>query len=113
MNTERYYRELERLRIRAKAIWDTNREDDKCGKCGAETAIGKNGRRLTHCEKHRQEINARTKDVVIKRATSAKLLGIVLDDKLFFKEYITSVANELSYASYALLKLKTSYLKTY
>jgi len=58
---DRYHRELLRLRNRAKATWDSYREEGKCGVCGDEPAIGKNGKKLTHCEKHRQRVNARSK----------------------------------------------------
>jgi hypothetical protein len=61
MNLDYFERERERLRVRMKVIWDENRENGKCGKCGGEPAIGKDGKELVHCEECRKAVNARTK----------------------------------------------------
>src|SRR5215469_3496435 len=53
------------------------------------------------------KLEVRTRDVIIKRTSYAKLLGIIRDDKLSFKKHINSVVSKLSYANYALLKLKS------
>jgi len=52
------------------------------------------------------QLNVKVRDVVINRVPSAKLLGIILDDKLSFKNHINSIVSKLSSISYALLKIK-------
>ena len=46
------------------------------------------------------------RDSDIKQTSTAKLLGVMFDDKLSFKGHINNVVTKLSSATYALLKLK-------
>ena len=52
------------------------------------------------------KLNIMAKDTTINRTTSAKLLGVIFDEKLSFKNHINSIISKLSYATYAFLKIR-------
>ena len=62
---------------------------------------------LTNRKKDAQ-LNVKAKDITVSRTTSAKLLGVIFDDKLTFEEHINSLVSKLSNANYAFLKVEDS-----
>ena len=57
------------------------------------------------------QLNIRAKNISISKTTSAKILGVILDEKLSFKEHINSLVSKLSYANYAFLKIRNFFPK--
>ncbi|KAL7630974.1 UNVERIFIED_CONTAM: hypothetical protein RMT77_018738 [Armadillidium vulgare] len=53
-------------------------------------------------------LNVMAKGTTINRTTSAKLLGVIFDEKLSFKNHINSLISKLAYATYAFLKIRNT-----
>ncbi|HYV52171.1 MAG TPA: reverse transcriptase family protein, partial [Candidatus Eisenbacteria bacterium] len=56
--------------------------------------------------KSKTDLKVVVKDININRVSSAKLLGVTLDDKLSFKNHINNIVSKLSSTSYALRKIR-------
>ena len=57
-------------------------------------------------------LNVMAKGTTINRTASAKLLGVIFDEKLSFKNHINSLISKLAYATYAFLKIR-NYIPKY
>ena len=62
-------------------------------------------------QKNPVQLEIKVKSIAINRSTSAKLLGVIFDEKLSFKEHINYLVKKLSYANYAFLKIRNFFPK--